>query len=165
MYGLDKATPFPQKVSDGGTKTPRCLPRCDPELHIAAYEGDVERVKKLLEKGANLNIKNIDGLAPLHMAASEGRPCRCCDVVKLLLERGADPNTQNKDGDTPLHWAAHEGHDDVVKLLLVYGADPAVKDEYGRTPLDLARAEGHRKVVSVIEEWLRRGGGPSRRRF
>jgi ankyrin repeat protein len=54
---------------------------------------------------------------------------------------------------------------DVVRLLLVYGADPTVEDEDGRTPLDLARAEGRRKVVSVIEKWLRRGGGPSRRRF
>jgi ankyrin repeat protein len=52
-----------------------------------------------------------------------------------------------------------------VKLLLEYGADPTVKDEDGRTPLDIARAEGRRKVVSVIEKWLRRRGGPPRRRF
>ncbi len=47
----------------------------------------------------------------------------------------------------------------------MYGADPTVKDEDGKTPLDLARAKGRRKIVSVIEEWLRRGGGPSQRRF
>ena len=47
----------------------------------------------------------------------------------------------------------------------MYGADPTVEDKDGRTPLDLARAEGRRKVVSVIKEWLRRGGGPSQRRF
>jgi ankyrin repeat protein len=85
--------------------------------------------------------------------------------VRLLLEYGADPNTQDEYGDTPLHKAASEGRVEVVELLLVYGADPTVKDEDGRTPLDLARVKGRREVVSVIEEWLRRGGGPSRRRF
>jgi ankyrin repeat protein len=87
------------------------------------------------------------------------------NVVKLFLERGADPNIKNKYGATPLHKAAFSSRVDVVRLLLVHGADQTVKDEDGRTPLDLARAEGRREVVSVIEEWLRRGGGPSQRRF
>jgi ankyrin repeat protein len=85
--------------------------------------------------------------------------------VKLLLEHGADPNTQDEYGDTPLHWAAFGDNVEVVKLLLEYGADPTVKDKDGRTPLDLARVKGRREVVSVIEEWLRRGGGPPQRRF
>ncbi len=85
--------------------------------------------------------------------------------MRLLLKHGADPNIKNKDGKTPLHKAAYWGRVGVVKLLLVYGADPAVKDKDRKTPLDLARAEGRREVVSVIEEWLRRGGEPSQRRF
>jgi serine/threonine-protein kinase TNNI3K len=133
-------------------------------LHKAAFDGNAERVKELLKKGADPNARDKYGWTPLHKAAS-----RCSvDVVKLLLERKpkrADPNIKNKYGTTPLHTAAYEGRVEVVELLLVYGADPTVKDKDRRTPLDLARAEGHSKVVSVIEEWLRRGGGPSRRRF
>jgi len=127
--------------------------------------GDAERVKELLKKGADPNTQDEAGNTPLHWAAYKGH----FDIVRLLLEHGADPNIQNKDGwppgSTPLHKAASGGYVDVVRLLLVHGADPTVKDEDGKTPLDLARAEGYHGVVSLIEEWLRRGGGPSQRRF
>ncbi len=110
------------------------------------------------------------GWTDLHKAAFVGDVER----VKELLKKGADPNAQDEKGQTPLHEAAFWGRVGVVKLLLVYGAGPTVKDKDRNTPLDLARAkgrhevvsvEGRRKVVSVIEEWLRRGGGPSQRRF
>jgi ankyrin repeat protein len=97
----------------------------------------------------------------LHEAALMGNAER----VKELLKKGADSNTQDEKGRTPLHKVAYWGRVDVVRLLLVYGADLTVEDKDGKTPLDLARAEGRREVVSVIEEWLRRGGGPSQRRF
>jgi ankyrin repeat protein len=44
-------------------------------LHDAAYKGDVERVKKLLKKGENPNVRDDYGDTPLHKAASMG-PCR-----------------------------------------------------------------------------------------
>jgi hypothetical protein len=130
------------------------------DLHSAAFNGDVKRVRKLLEKGENPNIKNKDGWTPLHVAAFWDR----VDVVALLLERGADPNAKDKNGETPLHKAAFVGHVDVVRLLLEHGADPTVENKGGVTPLDVARGLGRREVVSVIEEWLRRGWGPPRQR-
>ena len=163
------------------------------DLFDAASDGNVEEVKKLLEKGADPNAQDGYGDTPLHKAASGGR----VDVVKLLLERGADPNIQDKDGNTPLHkaaynghvrvvklllergadpnikdkygdtllhWAASRGRVDVVKLLLEHGADPTVKNKYRRTPLDLAREEGYHGIVSLIEERLRRGKRPPQRR-
>jgi len=133
------------------------------DLHKAAFDGNVEEVKKLLKKGADPNVQDKDGWTPLHLAASEGH----VDVAKLLLEHGADPNAQDKHGNTPLHDAAFEGHVGIVKLLLDHGADPTAKNKDGDTPLDLAKERGHREVVSLIEEfhiekWLRRGGEPSR---
>jgi len=119
---------------------------------------DAERIKKLLEEGADPNIRDGDGNTPLHFAASKG----CAEVAKLLLRHGADPNAQDKNGETPLHVAASEGHVDVVRLLLEHGADPSIRNKDGKSPLDLAKESGHREVVSLIEEWLRRGGEPSR---
>jgi hypothetical protein len=155
------------------------------DLHDAAFNGDVEHVRKLLKEGKNPNIKDEYGWTPLHWAALGGHvdvarlllkhgadpnarsesgwtPLHIAaflgrvDVVKLLLEHGADPNAKDKYGWTPLHDAASKGHVDVVKLLLEYGADPTIKNKDGKTPLDLARERGHAGVVSLIEEWLRR---------
>jgi len=119
---------------------------------------DAERIKKLLEKGTDPNIRDGDGNTPLHFAASKG----CAEVARLLLRHGADPNAQDKSGKTPLHVAAFNGHVDVVRLLLEHGADPSIRNRDGKTPLDLAEERGHREVASLIEEWLRRGGEPSR---
>jgi hypothetical protein len=119
---------------------------------------DAERIKKLLEEGADPNIRDGDGNTPLHFTASKG----CAEVARLLLRHGADPNAQDKTGETPLHVAAYWGRVDVVRLLLEHGADPSIRNRDGKTPLDLAKESGHREVVSLIEEWLRRGGEPSR---
>ena len=156
------------------------------DLHSAAYDGDVKRVKKLLKKGVSPNVRNESGDTPLHWAANKGRvkvvklllkhgadpniknkygwtPLHKAafedhvEVVKLLLEHGADPNIKDKNGDTLLHWAASVGRVDVVRLLLEHGADPTVKDKNGKTPLDLARERGYGGVVSLIEERLGRG--------
>jgi len=152
------------------------------DLHDAAFDGNVERMRKLLEKGENPNVRDEYGSTPLHKAASRGHvdiarllleygadpnvrdeygwtPLHNAayrghvDVVAHLLERGADPNIQNKDGSTPLHKAASRGHVDVVRLLLEHGADPTVKNKDGATPLDIAREGGYDGVVSLIEEF------------
>jgi ankyrin repeat protein len=69
-------------------------------LHKAAFDGNAERVKELLKKGADPNTKDKKGRTPLHWAAPyKGH----VEVVKLLLEHGADPNIKNKYGRTPLH--------------------------------------------------------------
>ncbi len=122
------------------------------DLHDAAYYGDLERVKELLKKGADPNIKNYEGWTPLHIAASKGH----VDIARLLLEHGADPDAEDNYGFTPLHTAAYKGRVDMVKLLLEYGADPSIRNRDGKTPLDLAREKGYNGVVSLIKEWLRR---------
>jgi len=83
------------------------------DLHSAASAGDAERVRELLKKGADPNVRDEYGNTPLHVAAYEGH----VDVVRLLLEHGADPTVKNKDGDTPLDLARARGHREVVSLI------------------------------------------------
>ncbi|MDT7870756.1 MAG: ankyrin repeat domain-containing protein [Thermoproteus sp.] len=83
------------------------------ELYDAAYEGDAERVRELLKKGADPNVQDEYGDTPLRWAAFNGH----VDVVELLLEHGADPTVKDKVGMTPLDLARKAGYDGVVSLI------------------------------------------------
>jgi len=117
------------------------------DLIEAARWGDLEKVKKLLDRGADVNARDKDGWTPLHWASVHGH----LDVIKLLVERGADVNASNH-GWTPLHEAASRGHLNVVKFLVERGADVNARDREGRTPLDLARREMYWNVADFLEK-------------
>jgi ankyrin repeat protein len=106
-------------------------------LH-AAREGHVEAAIALLDGGANIDQRSVDGTTPLLIAVLNGQ----FDLALRLVERGADPNLASDAGTTPLlgtvltQWAPIEGimpraHDwqkaqylDVMKALLEAAADP-----------------------------------------
>jgi len=120
----------------------------DEELLDAVGDGDIARVKKLLDRGANLNAKNILGLTPLHIAAMYGN----LELVDLLLKYGADANAKTDHAVTPLHLAASWGRADVVKMLLERGADVNARDDKGWTPLHFATLNNHSNVAKILLE-------------
>ncbi|MEM3964298.1 MAG: ankyrin repeat domain-containing protein [Thermofilaceae archaeon] len=126
------------------------------ELHEAVREGDLQRVKKLLEQGANVNARSRVGWTPLHWAAEKGY----LEVARLLVEKGANVNARDNDGRTPLHYAALYGYLDVVRFLLEAGANPTFRDSWGRTPADLARKIGHGDVAKLLEDWVKEARTP-----
>ena len=104
-------------------------------LNVAVRYGDVDLVKLLLDRGAEVNMKSY-GDAPLHSAIEFESAYDPIVKLKLLLDYGSDPNVKNMYGDTPLHQATNpDTNDEFIKILLENGADPNVKDKFGRTPL------------------------------
>ncbi|WCR54431.1 MAG: Phosphocholine transferase AnkX [Wolbachia endosymbiont of Ctenocephalides orientis wCori] len=90
----------------------------DKELFDAVEKGNLEKVKELVEKGADLYVKDSDGNAALSLAVYYGK----LDVVKYLIEdKHADFKVNSNDGKTPLHWAAQNGHLETVKYLVEKG--------------------------------------------
>lgn len=104
-------------------------------LHDAAYEGDTETCKTLIEQGADVNAKDKYGDTPLHKAAVWGHTETC----KLLIENGANTDdSANFFGDTPLHYAAGHNNAETCKFLIERGLNVNVKDVFGLTPMDWA---------------------------
>lgn len=89
------------------------------ELWEAARAGDVARVTRALERGADVNAKARYGVTALTFAASQGR----ADVVKLLLDKGADPNAQDTFYNSrAMEMALSNGHTATAILLLERGS-------------------------------------------
>jgi ankyrin repeat protein len=100
----------------------------------------------LLEKGAEIEEQDNDGMTPLACAAENGHKA----VVRLLLEKGAEIEEQDHDGMTPLACAASSGHEAVVQMLLKYGADVSSKGGNYGTALYAASFGGHEKVTRIL---------------
>ena len=122
------------------TNSTACQLLCDWDYWIGAGQ---ESVLDELNKGANVNAQDDQGLTPLHYAA---RSSKDVSVVSLLLDLGADVNATSSKGFTPLHAAASGNPDpSVTALLLDGGADIEARDSNGATPL-------HHAVIFVNED-------------
>ena len=105
--------------------------------------GNVDRVRALIESGADVNVRNHKGQSALHCAAKAGFG----DIVALLLAHGADVNARDGQGETPLATALRSTVKDkaklldVVRLIVNAGADVDRADPKGRTPRDIAAAK------------------------
>ena len=73
----------------------------------------MDTVKFLIEKGADLNIKDYYGSTPLHTAVRQKK----LEVVRYFAERGANIDTKDDYGNTPLNPAAESGYLDIKNIL------------------------------------------------
>eukprot|EP00033_Pygsuia_biforma_P003527 GCRY01003861.1.p1 GENE.GCRY01003861.1~~GCRY01003861.1.p1 ORF type:complete len:766 (+),score=168.79 GCRY01003861.1:243-2540(+) len=110
--------------------------------------GDIEKVKALLEKGNSPCVADQDGFTPLHWACRRGDP----DLVSLLLSADANVNAQDSHKFTPLHWAASKGDFAICSILIKHGSNLNERDEYGFTPLHWAANKGHESLARELVE-------------
>ncbi|KAK2809288.1 hypothetical protein FQN50_003930 [Emmonsiellopsis sp. PD_5] len=105
-------------------------------LNMAASNGDVDRVRKLLEGKArefvDVNLPDEEGTVPLIYASCFGHH----EVVTALLEAGAYVDKQDRNQWSALMWAMTNRHKTIAKALLDHGASPDIKSSSGGTAFD-----------------------------
>jgi ankyrin repeat protein len=136
-------------------------------FQTACAVGDVNIVKYLIKKGANINFVDSINCTPLYhasiknnievvkvllengveidnMSVTESSRLGYCDIVKLLLERGYDI----KNDIFSLEHATYDGHMNIVKLLLQYGVNVE------NNALEIASYNGY---LDIVKELLKYG--------
>ncbi len=125
------------------------LSGCMAPLVQASGDGDITKVRSMLDSGADPNwagVRGAGGGVPIIWASMKGH----ADVVKLLLEKGADPNKMDH-VFFALREAVVHNHPDVVKVLL---DDPATEvDETNHsqiTSLAFASCANREEMVKLL---------------
>ncbi|XP_077329730.1 protein phosphatase 1 regulatory subunit 12A isoform X3 [Lithobates pipiens] len=109
----------------------------------ACSSGDSDEVLKLLDRGADINYANVDGLTALHQACIDDN----LEMVKFLVENGASINQPDNEGWIPLHAASSCGYLDIAEYLISQGANVGAVNSEGDTPLDIAEEEAMEELL------------------
>ncbi|KAK3260307.1 hypothetical protein CYMTET_30727, partial [Cymbomonas tetramitiformis] len=115
-------------------------------LHAAAEKGIVEMLRKLVEKGAEVDAEDGEGRTALTVALAFGQEC----AARALLEAGAGVNAGTN--ERPLHAAAEKGTVEMVRELAGKGAEVDAEDGEGRTALTVALAFGQEAAARALLE-------------
>ena len=88
-------------------------------MAVAAAQGDLEKVRTLLDRGASPDSWGVDFVRTAIVgAAANGH----VDVVQLLLDRGANPDLRDSYNRSAPQRARDARHQEVVDLLVEAGA-------------------------------------------
>ena len=131
--------------------------RATSGLHLAAQNGDVAALQRLLSQGAPVDLVSEiryaaeDSDEEVEIQTVEWPPWMCtplhamCGAGDERFSNPADPQWQRN--------FRHE-HMQCVKLLIAHGADPNAVDNWGRNTLKIAAESG---LIPVLETLLKAG--------
>uniref|UniRef100_A0A8C9B473 RING-type E3 ubiquitin transferase n=1 Tax=Phocoena sinus TaxID=42100 RepID=A0A8C9B473_PHOSS len=119
-------------------------------LQVAAYLGQVELVRLLLQARAGVDLPDDEGSTALHYAALGNQP----EAARVLLSWGCGANTLNGTQSSALHVAVQRGFLEVVRVLCECGCDVNLPDAHADTPLHCAisAGTGASGIVEVLTE-------------
>jgi len=107
-------------------------------LMLAAHEGDIAKLEKLVGSGAKLNDQDDYGWTALRYAVRAGHK----PAVDALIGAGADLDLPSSTGRTPLMSAAGNNLEEMTVTLISAGADIMAHNKDGKTAWDMAMRGG-----------------------
>lgn len=121
------------------------------ETFFAVLEkGHTALVRKLLNAGADPNVKLPNNTYPLEYVCCYAPYSDKVEIVELLLWSGANPSRTKGESYTPLMGAALDGDEYTVRSLLSAGANPHRCDESGTNALFSAFVGQNRAVIQLL---------------
>ncbi|XP_055117774.1 E3 ubiquitin-protein ligase MIB2 isoform X3 [Symphalangus syndactylus] len=119
-------------------------------LQMAAYLGQVELVRLLLQARAGVDLPDDEGNTALHYAALGNQP----EAARVLLNAGGRADAINSTQSTALHVAVQRGFLEVVRALCERGCDVNLPDVHSDTPLHsaISAGTGASGIVEVLTE-------------
>lgn len=137
-----------------GTRVDAPNARGETAAMLAALQGNLEIVRLLVDKGAEVNRP---GWTPLHYAAVSGN----VDLLRYLLERNAYIDAQSPNRSTPLMMSARHDRVDAARLLVEAGADPTPRNDAGLDAADYLARNGKPDEA----KWMRERAAEFARRY
>ena len=116
----------------------------DTPLHLAIRWYRFRLARFLLVHGADANVKNKQGMTPLHILSQSNidDDSSILDLLPLLLKNGSEVNGRGMYHETPLHLAIRWAQFMLVGALLEHGADSNAENYEGKTPFhELSQCE------------------------
>ncbi len=86
------------------------------DIHGAAFDGDLAKVKKLVTDGVDINKRGKKKVTALHIAAYQGNN-RHIALAKWMLANGADTGARDFEGKTPLQVANDRGNTKIAEVI------------------------------------------------
>ena len=108
------------------------------ELVNAIIGKDPDRIRFLIKKGADVNMRDSGGFSPLDTAARNRSP----SIIEILMDARADPNSADNDGFFPLLHAINRNHVPTVEMLAKKRADLEKRNKQDIRPLAWAIGDG-----------------------
>lgn len=125
-------------------------------LHNVAKMNNLEAVIMLIDKGAEINVRNNEGKTPLHEAL-EYKICGRYDVAEFLIKEnipGIVYNVTDNQGQNLLHLAAKLLDKSFLEVLLKKYLESSLsldeKNNYGKTALQIAADTGNESNVELL---------------
>ncbi len=119
------------------------------EIHDVAQQGDIDRVKELIEENPELvNTPDDASQTPLHLAVAGGQT----EIVELLISKGADVNALNTVNQSIMLYAAYFGNAEIAEMLITKGARLNDQDAFGRAPLHYAARQHNYEATALLIE-------------
>jgi len=131
-------------------------PQKEVTLTDLVIAGDINAIKKFYANQEQLNMKDGQGLYPLHYAVMRGD----AQIAEILIVLQAKVDVRDPAGKTPLRYAIDRKQISMARMLVDRGADPFVADASGSTPAEAAlgpRRHDRRRLQRQEHQTLRPG--------